>query len=178
MFVQQIGNDINPTIQNLIEGAGELLDKFMSLDEAQRMQIIRFAAIAAASGPALLAFGKVTKGIGVLSTGIGKFATAVGKAGGGWGGFISVLAKSPAVWFAVAAAVVAGTVALADYVSGAKQAREALEGMNETVKKWKDTAAETFYGSSEGLGFFGMSEEDFTRESKSTREWLDGLLTI
>ena len=31
------------------------------------------------------------------------------------------------VWLAVATAVVAGTVALADYLSGAKQAREALE---------------------------------------------------
>lgn len=178
LFGQQIGNDLNPTIRNLIEGAGELLDKFMGLDEAQRMQIIRFAAVAAASGPALLAFDKVTKGIGAVSTGIGKFATAVGKAGGGWGGFISVLSKSPAVWFAVAAAVVAGTVALVDYVSGAKQAREAMEGMNETAQKWKDTTAETFYGSSEGLGFFGMSEEDFTRESKSAREWLDGLLAV
>ncbi len=29
LFGQQIGNDLDPTIQNLIEGAGELLDKFM-----------------------------------------------------------------------------------------------------------------------------------------------------
>ena len=33
-----------------------------------------------------------------------------------------------------------------DSLSGAKQAREALEAMNETAKKWKDTAAETLYG--------------------------------
>ena len=26
--------------------------------------------------------------------------------------------------------------------------------------RWKDTAAETFYGTSEGLSFFGMSEGD------------------
>ena len=39
----------------------------------------------------------------------------------------SVLGKSPSVWFAVAAAVIAGTIALADYVSGAKEAREALK---------------------------------------------------
>jgi TP901 family phage tail tape measure protein len=176
LFAQQLGDDLNPTIQSLIDGAGDLMEGFLDMDEAQRMQIIRMAAYAAAAGPVLLALGKVTKGVGTLSTGIGKFATAVGKAGGGWSGFLSVLAKSPAVWLAVAAAVVAGTVALADYLSGAKQAREALEGMNETAKKWKDTAAETFYAKSEGLSFFGMSESDFARETQSAQEWLDGLL--
>ena len=176
LFAQQLGDDLNPTIQRLIDGAGDLMKGFLDMDEAQRMQIIRMAAYAAAAGPMLLTLGKVTKGVGTLSTGIGKFATAVGKAGGGWSGFLSVLGKSPAVWLAVAAAVVAGTVALADYLSGAKQAREALEGMNETAKKWKDTAAETFYGQSEGLSFFGMSESDFARETESAQEWLDGLL--
>ena len=178
LFAQQLGDDLNPTIQRLIDGASDLMKGFLDMDEAQRMQIIRMAAYAAAAGPVLLALGKVTKGVGTLSTGIGKFATAVGKAGGGWSGFLSVLAKSPAVWLAVAAAVVAGTVALADYLSGAKQAREALEGMNETAKKWKDTAAETFYGKSEGLSFFGMSESDFVRQTQSAQEWLDGLIKV
>ena len=176
LFAQQLGDDLNPTIQRLIDGAGDLMKGFLDMDEAQRMQIIRMAAYAAAAGPVLLTLGKVSKGVGTLSTGIGKFATAVGKAGGGWSGFLTVLGKSPAVWLAVAAAVVAGTVALADYLSGAKQAREALEGMNETAKKWKDTAAETFYGQSEGLSFFGMSESDFVRQTQSAQEWLDGLL--
>ena len=178
LFAQQLGDDLNPTIQRLIDGAGDLMKGFLDMDEAQRMQIIRMAAYAAAAGPVLLALGKVTKGVGTLSTGIGKFATAVGKAGGGWSGFLTVLGKSPAVWLAVAAAVVAGTVALADYLSGAKQAREALEGMNETAKKWKDTAAETFYGKSEGLSFFGMSERDFVRQTQSAQEWLDGLIKV
>ena len=178
LFAQQIGDDLNPTIQSLIDGAGDLMEGFLDMDEAQRMQIIRMAAYAAAAGPVLLTLGKVSKGVGTLSTGIGKFATAVGKAGGGWSGFLSVLGKSPAVWMAVAAAAVAGTVALADYLSGAKQAREALEGMNETAKKWKDTAAETFYGQSEGLSFFGMSESDFARETQSAQEWLDGLIKV
>ena len=171
LFGQQIGDDLNPTIRSLIDGAEELLQKFLSMDEAQRRQIIQFAAYAAAAGPVLLVLGKITKGVGTVSTAFGKFATSVGKAGGaqslggGWKGFLTVLGKSPAVWFAVAAAVVAGTIALADYVSGAKQAREALAGMEETAKQWKDTAAETFYGSSEGLSFFGLSESDFVRES-------------
>ena len=148
------------------------------MDESQRKQIIQFAAYAAAAGPVLLALGKITKGVGTVSTVFGKFATSVGKAGGGWKGFLSVLGKSPAVWFAVAVAVIAGTVALADYVSGAKQAREALQGMEDTAKQWKDTAAETFYGNSEGLSFFGLSGSDFVRDQQSAQSWLDGLLAI
>ncbi len=105
LFAQQIGDDLNPTIQELIDGATDLLGSFMEMDEAQRQQIVKMAAYAAAAGPVLLMLGKVTKGIGTLSTGIGKFATAVGKAGGGWKGFFSTLSKSPAMWLAVAAAV-------------------------------------------------------------------------
>lgn len=178
LFGQQIGDDLNPTIQSLIEGADNLLSKFLQMDEAQRKQIIQYAAIAAAIGPVLLLFGKVTKGIGSISTGIGKFATAVGKAGGGIKGFLSVLGSSPAVWLAVAAATIYATVAIADYVSGAKQAREALKGMQETADKWKSTAAETFYENSEGLSFFGMSKEDFVKDKQSAQEWLDGLLAV
>ena len=178
LFGQQIGDDLNPTIQSLIEGADNLLSKFLQMDEAQRKQIIQYAAIAAAIGPVLLLFGKVTKGIGSISTGIGKFATAVGKAGGGVKGFLSVLGSSPAVWLAVAAATIYATVAIADYVSGAKKAREALKGMQETADKWKSTAAETFYGNSKGLSFFGMSKEDFIKDKQSAQEWLDGLLAV
>ena len=178
LFAQQIGDDLNPTIQELIDGANELLEGFLAMDETQRQQIVRMAAYAAAAGPVLLVLGKATKGIGTLSTGIGKFATAVGKAGGGMSGFLSVLSKSPAVWLAIAAATVTATVAFADYISGAKQAREALEAMQQTAEDWKNTAAETFYGNSEGLSFFGMSEGDFSRQTQSAQDWLDGLLKV
>jgi TP901 family phage tail tape measure protein len=178
LFAQQIGDDLNPTIQELIDGANDLLAGFLEMDEAQRQQIVKMAAYAAAAGPVLLVLGKATKGIGTLSTGIGKFATAVGKAGGGWKGFFSTLSRSPTVWLAIAAATVTAAVAFADYISGAKQAREALESMNETADDWKNTAAETFYGSSEGLSFFGMSDSDFSRQTQSAQDWLDGLLKV
>ncbi len=177
LFGQTLGDDLNPTIQNLIDSADDLLDKFLDMDEAQRMQLVKFAAIAAATGPVLLGFGKITKGIGAISTGIGKFSTAVGKAGGGFKGFMSVLGKSPAVWLAIAAAAVTATIAIYDYASGAKQAREALEGMAETAENWKNTAADTFYGKG-GLSFFGMSKDDFTREVQSAEEWKNGLIAV
>lgn len=148
------------------------------MDEAQRMQIVKTAAYATAAGPVVLILGKITKGVGTLSTGIGKFATAVSKAGGDWSGFLAVLGKSPAVWLAIAAATVTAVAAFADYISGAKQALEALEAMNETAQQWKDTAAEAFHGTSEGLPFFGMSDSDFSRQAQSAQDWLDGLLKV
>lgn len=178
LFGQALGDDVSPTIQKLISGADDLLDKFLEMDSAQRQQIMKWAAIVAAIGPAILIYGKVSSGLGTMVTGFGKFATAVGKAGGGFGGFLSVLGKSPSVWLAVAAGVVVGTVALADFISGAKAAREALKGMEETAKSWKETAAETFYNQSEGLSFFGMSESDSQSSAKSSQEWLDGLIAV
>lgn len=178
LAAQRIGDDLNPTIQHLIDGAKDLLEKFMSLDESQRLMIIKLAAIAAAAGPAILVFSKIVKTVGSVSTAFGKFATTVAAAGGGWKGFLTTLGKSPAVWLAVAAAVIAATVALVDYVSGAKKAREAMEGMKKTADEWKDTAADTFYGSSEGLSAFGLSKDDFTRNTQSAREWLNGLLSV
>lgn len=178
LAAQRIGDDLNPTVQKLIDGAKELLEKFLALDEEQRLMIIKFAAIAAAAGPAIMAFSKIVKVVGTVSTGLGKFATSVASAGGGWKGFMSVLGKSPATWLALGVAVVAATVALADYVSGAKKAREATEGMKKTAQDWKDTAADTFYSSSEGLSAFGLSEADFTRNTQSAREWLSGLLAV
>ena len=178
LAAQRIGDDLNPTIQNLIDGAKDLLEKFMALDEEQRLMIIKLAAIAAAAGPTITVFSRIVKVVGSVSTGFGKFATSVASAGGGWKGFMSVLGKSPATWLAVAAAVVTATIAIADYVSGAKQAREALKGMQETADAWKDTAAETFYGSSEGLSAFGLTAEDFTRNQQAAEDWLSGLLTV
>lgn len=183
LFAQTIGDDLNPTVQKLIEGAGEIIDKLMALDSTQRMQIIRWAAIAAAIGPVILITGKVTKSIGTVSKGLGTFATAVGKAGGGFKGFMSVLTKSPAFWFAVAAATIAATAAIIDYASGAKQAREALEGMKKTAEDWKNTAADTFYGRSNGgLSFFGMSTDDFKKESahsiQAASDWYTGLIAV
>ena len=185
MFARQIGDDLNPTIQQIVDKAGELLEKFLSLDKTQRGSIVKWAAFAAAVGPVVLILGKVVGAVGTVAgalgkafTALGKFSASVSMAGGGIGGFLKVLASSKVVMAALAAALVYGAVKLVDVASGAKAAREALEGMQKTAKSWKETAADTFYGSSQGLSFFGMSKEDFTRATGSSRDWLKGLLDV
>ena len=180
---QRIADDLSPVVSQVIEFVNGLLDKFAALDDSQREQIIKWAAIAAAAGPVVSTLGKVTTVVGTVSGGLGKFATAVGKAGGGFSGFLKTLASSPAVWVAVAAGVTVGIVALVDFVSGAKAARQNLEELENTAKKWKETAADTFYRRSEGLSAFGMSENDFHTLSTTTastgeslREWSDRFL--
>lgn len=184
-FAQQIGDDLNPTIQQLIDKGNELLQSFLGMDESQRMAIIKFAAFAAAAGPAILVLGKtvsavskVTSVLGKASTGIGKFSANVKLAGGGFTGFVKTLFSSKLAVAALAAALIYGAVKLYDYASGAKAVREALEGMSKTADKWKNNAADTFYGSSKGLSFFGMSEDDFVRTARDAEGWLSGLLTV
>ena len=185
MFARQIGDDLNPAIQQIIDKANALLQKFLSLDKTQRESIVKWAAFAAAVGPVVLVLGKVVGAVGTVTgalgkafTAIGKFSASVSMAGGGIGGLVKVLASSKVAMVALAAALVYGAVKLVDVASGAKAAREALEGMAKTAKSWKETAAETFYGSSQGLSFFGMSKDDFKRATGNSREWLNGLLDV
>ena len=185
MFTRQIGDDLNPTIQSVIDKANDLLQKFLSMDASQRESIVKWATFAAAVGPVILVLGKVVGAVGTVSGALGKAFTAVGKfsakvsvAGGGLGGMVKTLASSKLAMVALSAAVIYSAVKLADYASGAKAAREALQGMAATAKKWKETEADTFYRKSEGLTFFGMSEDDFKRQVGSSKEWLSGLLGV
>ena len=51
MFARQIGDDLSPTIQSIIDKANELLQKFLAMDQSQREAIVKWAAFAAAVGP-------------------------------------------------------------------------------------------------------------------------------
>lgn len=185
LLAQQFGDDLNPTIQKLIEAASDLITKFSEMDESQRMQIIKIAAIVAAVGPLLTIIGKVGTGVSTLAslfskvtTGLSALSSSVSAAGGGLSGLVSVVAGSPAAWIALGAAVVTATVALVDYASGAKAAREAMNSMNETAKEMLNTQATTLFdtGTSDPLAKFGLSESDFINATAATEDWFDLLI--
>lgn len=178
LFRQRIGDDLNPTINNLIDGASGILERFMALDESQRMQIIQFAAVAAAAGPVITIFGKLNSGVGTVISSVGKFTTAMGKAGGVIKGFGAFLKSSPTAIIAITAAAITGTAALLDWASGAKAAREALENMDAVASHMRETQAETLYdrGSSNPLERFGLSEEDFA--TTTAQDWLAELKKV
>ena len=186
---QQIASDLTPTIQNLMSSASDLLDKFMGLDEEQRLSIIKWGAVAAAMGPALLILGRLVGAVGSIAGALGKGMLAVGRfsaavkgAGGGVSGLLKVVGSSKLAMVGLTAAVIYGAYKLYDYASGAKAAREALEGMNKTAQNWKNTAADTFYSSGKGLGFFGLNAEDFQKTAAKTtstvQDWMDGMVEV
>lgn len=47
---QELGDELAPAFADTIDWAEDLIDKFMDLDTAQKEQIIKWAAIAAAAG--------------------------------------------------------------------------------------------------------------------------------
>ena len=186
---QQIASDLTPIVQNLMSTASGLLDKFMGLDEQQRLAIIKWGAVAAAMGPALLIMGRLVGAVGSIAGALGKGMTAVGKfsaavkgAGGGVSGLLKVVGSSKLAMAGLTAAVIYGAYKLYDYASGAKAAREALEGMNKTAQNWKNTAADTFYSSGKGLDFFGLNAEDFQKAAAKTtstvQDWMDGMVEV
>lgn len=186
---QQIASDLTPIVQNLMSTASDLLDKFMGLDEEQRLSIIKWGAVAAAMGPALLILGRLVGAVGSVAGALGKGMLAVGRfsaavkgAGGGVSGLLKVVGSSKLAMVGLTAAVIYGAYKLYDYASGAKAAREALEGMNKTAQNWKNTAADTFYSSGEGLGFFGLNAEDFQKTAVKTtstvQDWMDGMVEV
>lgn len=58
------GELLMPTVREVVSVVQEFMDKLNAMDDAQREQIIKIAAVVAAIGPALLVVGKVVSAIG------------------------------------------------------------------------------------------------------------------
>lgn len=86
------GDLLMPTIRKAVDGAQKFVDKLNALDDSQKEQIIKIAAIVAAIGPALLIIGKIVSGVGSVIAVGGKVLTLVGQAITHFGGLSGVLA--------------------------------------------------------------------------------------
>lgn len=138
----EMGEKLLPVVEKIVDGAGDLVDKFDALSESEKQQIIHIAGIAAAAGPVLTIGGKVTKGIGSIISGVGSLigkkaaasaaakgiAGAVGEIGAsagtaaegltGLGGTVSA-AASPVGWAILGAAALVGVGAAIYYIHDA-----------------------------------------------------------
>ncbi len=85
----------------VIKKITEIVDWFVKLDNGTKDQIVRWAGIAAAVGPALLVFGKVVTTIGGVVTAVGKIGGAIKAAGG----VMAALTGPGAIVVAVLAAI-------------------------------------------------------------------------
>lgn len=78
VFKTTVGEVLSDVFVPLIDKVTDLVDVFRQLEPSQRESIVRFAGIAAAAGPVLLAFGKIIAFVPQVM----DFGAAVGKAGG------------------------------------------------------------------------------------------------
>lgn len=178
-LAMSIGEILLPYVNEFLGMARDFIAKLKDMSKEELAGKLKIAAFAAAIGPAVVAIGKLTKGLGFAFKGVGLFATAVGKAGGGISGVGKVLAKSPALWLALAAAVAYATYKIWDYVSGAKAAREALEKLDQTAREWEQDAT-TAFEKSGGLSAFNLDREAFGLDSfsENANEWLTNLIDV
>lgn len=98
-----------------LETLSELAKKFSSLDKEQQQQIIKWGLIAAATGPALSAFGGIADGLGkvfklfgIVNNGIGVTLKTLGK----FSGFITTLGTSSASVETLAASAGTATISV------------------------------------------------------------------
>ena len=95
------GNTLMPYIEKGAEYIQGLVNKFNSMDEATRLNIVKVAGFAAAIGPVLLTVGKLTIGIGNVVSAVGKIGGAIKAAGG----VMAALTGPGAIVVAVLAAI-------------------------------------------------------------------------
>ena len=73
VFKYSVGAAIGPVIQPAVEKITELMNKFNHLSSAQQQNIVKWAAMAAAVGPAIMVFGKTVSIVGSVGMTFAKF---------------------------------------------------------------------------------------------------------
>lgn len=108
--LQPIGNQLIPYVTKGINAIQKFTDKWNKLGPATQKTIVKFAAVAAAAGPVLLGFGKVSTGIRTLVSDTGKIGSVLKKLTGasGFSGLVKVMTGP----FGIAAAAVAAAAIL------------------------------------------------------------------
>lgn len=140
----QIGDLLMPTISKVVEKIRQLVLYFTGLDDEQKKQILRWAAIAASIGPVLLVFGKLLTSIGTLiktgttfltwSTNIAKAFGLISSSAGGITAGLGALASAAAPIIAVAAAVAALVVAFKALYEQNGKFKESVDKLSDSLK--------------------------------------------
>lgn len=140
----QIGDLLMPTISKVVEKIRQLVLYFTGLDDEQKKQILRWAAIAASIGPVLLVLGKLLTSVGgLIKTGTAllswasKIASAFGLISSGAGGItagLGALASAAAPIAAVAAAVAGLVVAFKALYDQNGAFKESVDKLSDSLK--------------------------------------------
>lgn len=144
------GDLLMPQIRKVVGMAQDFVDMLNKMDDAQKEQIIKIAAVVAAIGPALLVIGKVVSSVGHLITFGGKIVSMLGSVMTA----LSALSAPIALIIAAVAALVAGFVYLyntneefrTSVQETATKLKESFAAMLEAVKPQLEAIGEAFRG--------------------------------
>lgn len=131
-----IGELLMPTIRAVVTRIQAFVDKLNSMDDTQKKQIIKIAAIVAAVGPLLMVFGKLIAGVGKLMKLAPMISTALQGASAAFGG---VGASASAALAPIAAVVAAIGVLVAAFMNLWKNNEQFRSGMTETWNSIKES---------------------------------------
>lgn len=141
--LQPIGNMLIPYVTEAIDKIGELVDWWNNLEPATQKNIVKFAGIAAAIGPALLAIGKLHKGIGGTIKTFGKAAGAIKTMSSSIkaaGGIIKILTRPTNIAVIAVAAFAAAAILVYKNWDKIKAflvtVGKAIAGFGKDVSKW------------------------------------------
>lgn len=105
---------------NIVKKATEIVQSFQAMDSATQLTIMKFAGVAAAAGPVLIAGGKLVKMLPSMAKGVAALASPMG------------IVTAGLALFAVAAIDADNT--LGDlFVDGSKNVKERLQKLNKTI---------------------------------------------
>lgn len=125
-----IGNKLMPYLKNLTEHIQKVVDKFNGLSEQQIDQILKWAAIAAAVGPAIMIFGKVVTMVGTAIKVFNAVGLAIAKAGG----IMGAIASPVMLVIGVIAVLVAVVLLVKKHFDVFKSSMSALSPVFEDIK--------------------------------------------
>lgn len=180
-FTRQLGDDVNPELNSMIDKADGFVDRLNKMSLSQREFVVGAAGVAAAIGPVMLGISGLSSTLSRAAKLFAPFASAAAAAGGGLSGFATALTSTPIGIAALVAALGIGGAAFIDYASGAKKARDAVNGLRDTADEWQRTQAKTLYDN-EGLKAFGLSSDAFKQGEKdftsSANDWMKSVLAV
>ena len=129
------GDMLTPSLRKAADYVKGIVDKLNSLDEAQREQIIKIAAIVAAVGPALIIVGKVVGAIGTIVGVGGKLIGGIGSVMTKVGGLKGLLAALTSPIGIIIAAIAALTAAFIYFYNTNEEFREKVNAVVDAVKE-------------------------------------------
>lgn len=199
------GEQMMPTLMNLVDGAQKFVDGLNSMDDGTKEMIIKVGLFVAAVGPVLSVGGRLISGVGTLVSGVGgllKFVgglagtgasvaggigTVVSAIGGGASGLIGGIGSvvgaigsvvTAAAPFLIGGLVIAGIVAGVAFV--AYEIYKHWDGIKEATGKLKDWVSDKWDGINESCSkaWDGIKEATSHGWEAAKKTWNDSMSEI